>query len=177
MILPLLLAAAEGTHTLLDPHGFGLVFWTGIIFACVALILYRVAWAPMLEALRNREEAIAGSIAAAQRTRAEAEQLKQRYEDHLETARQEAQAIINEGEADKKRIVSEATAVAVREAGEIKARAERDIQLAKGKALAEVKAEATTLGLAIAERVLRAEIDAQKHKSLMDQVIASYGRS
>ncbi len=175
----ILLAAEGGDHPAwyLDPHGFGLVFWTGIVFALVALLLYKTAWGPVLQALDAREEAIGGSIASAEALKREAAEVKARYEEQLEKVRQEAQAIINEGEADKRRIIQEAQARANQEAAEIRARAERDITLAKTKALAELKQTSVTLAMAIAEKVIAAEVDAKKHKAVVDEVVAAYERS
>lgn len=174
-----LLAAEGGDHPVwyLDPHGFGLVFWTGIVFALVALLLYKTAWGPVLQALDAREEAIGGAIASAEALKREAAEVKARYEEQLEKVRQEAQAIINEGEADKRRIIQEAQARANQEAAEIRARAERDITLAKTKALAELKQTSVTLAMAIAEKVIATEVDANKHKAVVDEVVAAYERS
>jgi len=166
---------AEGDpHYLLDPHGGGLVFWTGLVFFLVLLALYRLAWGPIVEALDKREDAIAGQVEEAERIRGEAEGVKARYEDQLENIRQEAQKIIDEGESDKKKIIEGAQKKASDEAAAIRARSERDIQLAKQKALAEVKQEAAAMGLAIAEKVIDAELDPSKHKALIDDVIKSY---
>ncbi|MGE0711224.1 MAG: F0F1 ATP synthase subunit B [Planctomycetota bacterium] len=181
MSLVLQLASGGGAeghpHTLLDPHGAGLIFWTAVIFSIVAITLYKLAWAPLLEALGKREQAISGAIDEAARTRAEAEKLRLRYEEQLEGVRQEAQKIIDEGEADKKRIIAEARAKATQEADEIKARAERDIALAKTKALAEVKQTSALLAMAIAEKVIQAEVDGNRHKKIVDEVLTSYEKS
>ena len=113
-------------------------------------------------------------------------EIVQRYNDRLgyyvrrllgEAARQDAQSIIEEGQEDKKRIVEEARTVATTEAADIKTRAEREIVLAKRKALAEVKDEAAKLGMLIAERVVGAEVDAAKHQELVASVIASYEKT
>lgn len=174
-----LLLAAEGggghsVPTDIFSPEFGLVFWTGVIFACVALILYKAAWGPLLEALDRREEAITGAIRDAEAIKGDAEAVRARYEDKLEGIRQEAQAIIDEGNEDKKRIIAEAHTKATQEADEIRARVQRDIALAKTKALAEVKKDAVNLGMAIAEKVLAAEIDAKKHQQIVDDVLAAY---
>lgn len=173
-----LFLAAEGGHGAwwLDPHGVGLAFWTAVTFGVVALILYRKAWGPLLEALDARERGIVGQKEEAERVRAEAEAVRRRYEEQLEGIRREAQQIINEGEADKKRILDEAHARAAADAQEIRERAERDIRLAKEKALAEIKDQAVELGMTVAERVIGAEVDASRHKGIIDEVLTAYER-
>jgi len=175
--LLLQLASGDGTPAFLDPHSWGLVFWTGTIFACVALLLYKMAWGPLLTALDEREQKISGAIDEAQSIKAEAEKTRQKYEDQMEKARAAAQEIIDEGEADKKRIIAEARNKAVSEADDIKARAQRDISLAKTKALAEVKDSATELGMAIASKVIQAEVDAAKHKTVVKGVLDAFEKA
>jgi F-type H+-transporting ATPase subunit b len=173
----LLLLAADGhgdVHTLLDPHGAGLVFWTAITFSIVLVVLYKFAWGPLAEALDQREANIAGKVADAEKVHADAEALRKKYEDQLEGIRQEAQQIIDEGEADKKRIIQEAHDKATSEAKAVRDRAEREIHLAKNKALEEVKLDAINLGVQIAEKVIAAEVDGAKHKAIVDEVLASY---
>jgi F-type H+-transporting ATPase subunit b len=177
LLLQLAAAGHGDVHPLLDPHGFGLVFWTGLIFGIVAITLYKLAWGPILKALDDRELAISGAIDEATATKVEAEKLKQRYEDQLEKVRQEAQKIIDEGEADKKRIIADARKMATQEADEIKARAERDIGLAKTKALAEVKTTAGTLAMAIATKVIQSEVDGARHTKIVDEVLTAYERA
>lgn len=173
----LLFAAGGGTHPLLDPHSWGLVFWTALIFGIVGVILYQFAWGPVLQALQDREAAITGRIEEAKQQLVEAERLKADYEARLEKARQEAESIIKEGETDKQRIVSEAHGKATKEASDIRKRADRDIVLAKTKALSEIKDQASSLGMAIAEQVLQAEIDPSRHQKIIDDVVATYERS
>jgi F-type H+-transporting ATPase subunit b len=171
-----LFLAEQGEHVAfwLDPHTFGLVVWTGIAFAVVALILYSKAWGPLLEALDARERGIVGQKEEAERIRQEAEAVRRRYEEQLEGIRREAQQIINEGEADKKRIIDDAHARAAAEAQEVRERAERDVRLAKEKALAELKHEAVRIGMLVAEKVIGAEVDATRHKAIIDDVLVSY---
>src|SRR5262245_59226738 len=59
------LAAEEGAKpSLLDPH-YGLMFWTLVIFAMLFLLLRKLAWGPILEAVNAREKALTDAMAAA----------------------------------------------------------------------------------------------------------------
>jgi F-type H+-transporting ATPase subunit b len=173
-----LLIAADDAHPewYLDPHGVGLAFWTAVTFAVVVLILYRKAWGPLLNALDARERGIVGQKEEAEKIRLDAEAIRRRYEEQLEGIRKEAQQIINEGEADKKRIIDEAHHRAADEAKAIRDRADRDILLAKEKALAEIKGQAVALGMSVAEKVIGAEVDAARHKGIIDEVLTTYER-
>ena len=111
----LILAEGGDQHWLLDPHQ-GLIVWTALCFALAAVVLYRYAWGPLLTALEAREEAIVGSIEAAEAKKQEAEQVRLKYEGQLENIRQDAQSIIDEGNADKARIIKDAHGKASKEA-------------------------------------------------------------
>src|SRR5262245_57203769 len=95
----LLLLVEEGAHEggpmLLDPEGFGLVFWTAVTFLVVLIALYKNAWGPLMTALDTREANIAGQVADARRVKDEAEALRAKYEAQLEGIRREAQKIID----------------------------------------------------------------------------------
>ena len=70
------LASEEGggAEALLTPH-IGTVFWTLLTFVLFALLLSRLAWKPMLGALKSREDSIRDSIEQARADRAEAKLL------------------------------------------------------------------------------------------------------
>jgi len=161
---------------ILDPHAGGLVFWKGITFAIVLIVLYKTAWGPILQGLDRREKTIRDAIADAERNRTESQKLLEDYRTKLESIRAEAAAIIEEGRADKKRIIEEAHAKAAHEADETKSRALREIDLAKGKALDELKQLSVKLALGIAEKVVGAEVDQNRHRKLIDETLASYDK-
>src|SRR5438045_3434023 len=112
--LVLLLAEQEGHEgpALLDPHSWGLVFWSAITFGVVLFVLRAKAWGPILSQLEKREKFIADSIAAAKKDREEASLILAEHKKQLEQVRNEAQAILNEAAADKKRLIEEAHAKA-----------------------------------------------------------------
>ncbi len=104
--------AGHGSDALLDPHSWGLVFWSAITFGVVLFILRKAAWGPILEGLEKREKTIADAIAAAQRDRVEAAKALEEHRKKLEQVRNEAQAILNETAADSKRMMEESAAKA-----------------------------------------------------------------
>ncbi len=164
-------------HFLLDPHSWGLVFWTACTFALVLLILKKTAWTPILESLERRERAISDQIAAAKHDREEAAKVLEQHKKALATVRNEAQDILTEAAADQKRMLDEAHQKAVAEAEATKQRAIRDIELAKGKALDELKQKTVELALGLAEKVIGSEVDKGKQKKLVDEFIKNYEKN
>jgi F-type H+-transporting ATPase subunit b len=171
--------AAGGAHTdaLLDPHSWGLIFWTSITFGVVLLVLKKAAWGPILEGLEKREKTIHDAIAQAQKDRADAAKLLEEHAAKLKSVRDEAQAILNETANDAKRIMDEAHAKAAAETEATRQRALRDIEMAKAKAVEDLRKGAVDLALQLAEKVIGAEVDRNKQKRLVEDFVKSYGKN
>jgi len=173
-------AAAGGhgeTHALLDPHSWGLVFWSAITFGIVLTVLKKTAWGPILEQLDARAKTIEDALHEAERARAEAKKLADDNQKQVDKAKVEAQKILDEASRDAKRIVEEAHAKAGADAEATKLRALRDIDMAKAKAVDEIRQTSVELGLAIAEKVLVSEVDRPKQRRLVEDFAKSYGKN
>ena len=92
---------------LLTPS-FGLIIWTMLAFLIVFFILKKYAWPVIVGGLKKREEAIAESLATAERVKAEMALMKNENEALLATAREERGKLLKEARETKERIISEA---------------------------------------------------------------------
>src|SRR3954468_23664183 len=77
---------ADSGSFLVSPN-VGLMIWTLIVFGLTMLLLWKVAFPRIGEALDKRQRAIEDSIDAAERTRREADELLAEYRERLEEAR------------------------------------------------------------------------------------------
>ncbi len=68
-------AAGSGQEPSLFSGDLGNVFWTGLIFVGLLVVLGKYAWRPMLDVLGRRERFIQETIEAARRERTEAERI------------------------------------------------------------------------------------------------------
>ncbi|MBI3726659.1 F0F1 ATP synthase subunit B [bacterium] len=178
--LALILAEHGEGHegdALLDPHSWGLVFWTAVTFLVVLAVLKKAAWGPILEGLEKRERTIADAIAAAQKDRADAALVLEEHKKKLEAVRNEAQAILNETASDAKHMMDEAHQKAQQEAEATRQRALKDIQLAKQKAVSELREESVELAVTLAEKVLGSEVDRAKQRRLVEDFLEKYERN
>ncbi len=137
---------------------FGLIFWTLLIFLIVLYILKKFAWKPILGSLKERENSIAGSLASAERVRAEMAQLKNENEALLAKAREERAALLKEARDTKDKIINEAKEQAKVEANIVIMEAQAAIQQQKMAALTDVKNQVGLLVIEISEKVLRREL-------------------
>lgn len=148
-----------------------LIFWTILTFIIVALVLRAKAWKPILHLVEEREKQIAHAIEAAKRERAEAEKLLADQKTAIAEARREATEMMRKNKEEVERFREELMAKSRKEAEELKAEAKRAIEDERAKAVAEVKTEAVSLAIQIAEKLINAKLDEAGHRRLAEQFI------
>lgn len=162
------LLLASNTFTDVKP---GLIIWTWITFIVVAFVLRRFAWGPLLSAVEGREKNITNAIESAKRERAEAEKLLNEQKSAIAQARQEAADAVRKTQADMEKFREELMGKARKEADALKADAQRAITEERTKAIADIKAEAVQLSIAIAEKLLNEKLDDAKQQQLAQQFV------
>lgn len=160
---------------LTDPDT-GLMIWTWVSFAVMAVILARFAWKPMLGALEAREHGIRHDLEKAEAARKEAEAVLAKHEAAMNQVKAEAQAILDEGKADATKLREKMLADAQAEAGKVGERARREIELARDKAVADLQAQAAALSVAMAGRILGREVKQADHDRLIQDALGEFKR-
>jgi len=150
----------------------GLVFWTTLVFLIVLVILRRMAWKPILNAVNEREESIENALAAAEKAKEEVANLKADNERILQEARIERDSMLKEAREMKDAIVAEAKEKATAEGEKMIASAQEAIHNQKQAALTELKNQVADLSIEIAERILRQQLqDGDSQKKMVDQLL------
>src|SRR5881394_4436218 len=85
---------AAGSGNFLVSPNLGVMIWTLIAFGVTLLVLWKVAFPRIGEALDKRRRAIEESIDAAERTRQEADRILREYRERLAEARDQAEEIV-----------------------------------------------------------------------------------
>jgi F-type H+-transporting ATPase subunit b len=150
----------------------GLIFWTLVTFAIVAIVLRAKAWKPILDLVAEREKQINNAIESAKRERAEAEKLLAEQKTAIADARREAAENMRKNTAEMEKFREELMAKSRKEAEEFKAIAKRAIDDQFTKAAAELKAQSVNLAIQIAEKLISEKMDDTKHRQLAEQYIA-----
>ena len=166
--------AAEGG--LLTPSG-GLMFWTLLIFGILVFVLGKYAFGPLTEAVEAREQALRDAIAAAQKDRAEAERVLSEHKAQLDAARGEAQKIIADGRAVAESMRTDHLAETKKLQDEMLARAKRDIENEKTVAIADLRREAIDLAISGASKVIGKNLDDATNRKLVNDFLATVGKS
>jgi len=145
-------------------------------FLILMTLLYGFLWDPMIRFLDERRAQIQGDLDAAVKTREEAEQKLQQYEDQIHEARREHSLLLeraqHEGQAIREQIVEDAR----REAEQILANARQTIDADVVNAHAKLRNEIGGLAVRIAEKILEREIRAQEHDVLIQGFVKELGK-
>ena len=137
---------------------FGLFFWTLIIFGIFFFLLSKFAFKPIAQALKDRENGIADALGSAEKARLEVANMKVENEQILAQAREERMKMLKEAKEQATAIVNESKNVAKEEASKIIVNAKQEIENMKLAVITDVKNQAGTLALEIAEKVIRKEL-------------------
>ena len=142
---------------LLNP-AFGSVVWATVSFLVVLLLLRKMAWGPILQGLKDREEEIEGALNAAKEARAEIQNLQSDNERLLQEARAERDGMLRDARDMADKLVAEAKQTAKEEGERMIDQAKQAIDGERAAAVAELKAEVAKLSLEIAEKLVRQEL-------------------
>ena len=152
--------------------GLGLIFWSTLSFLLVLFLLTKFAWRPILDTIKEREEAIENALRTAEKAQEEIENLKAFNENILREAKAERDNILKAGREAKDAIISEAKEKAQVEADKIIAQAKETIENQKMAAITELKNQVAKLSIEIAEKILREHLsDDQKQKALVKSMV------
>lgn len=152
--------------------GFGLIFWTSVVFIILLVLLKRMAWTPILNNVDARNKSIEEALEAAKNARDEMSNLKADNDRILKEARAERDEMLKEARELKANIVSEAKNAAKDEADKMIASAKVVIENEKAGAISELKNTVGSLSVDIAEKVLRAELkDADKQNAFIADML------
>ncbi len=149
----------------------GLIVWTIITFVAVLAILSKTAWKPLVGALTKREEEIRTSIEHAENANAEAKRLLEENKRQLAMADAQSQAAVREGREMGERLKAEIIEKANASSRQVIEQAKEEIRREKDAALIALRSEVADLAVSAAGKIIDANLDVNKHRSLVDNVI------
>ena len=158
---------------LLSEFSVGLFFWQTLLFLALLFLLRKFAWKPILGAVNEREEKISESLALAEKTKIEIENLKAQNADLLKEARAERDSMIKDAKATTSKMIEDAKSTAKEEGNKMIASAKESINSEKAAAISELKIQVASFSIEIAEKVVRGELSSDaKQKALAEKLVA-----
>ncbi|AFM02368.1 MULTISPECIES: F0F1 ATP synthase subunit B [Desulfitobacterium] len=160
----------------MNPIHFDLTLVVQVLsFLLLVYILRRFAWNPLITMMEERRNQIEANIANAEKERLQAEQIKREYQEEMRKARQEAQEVIAKATKLSEQRAAEILAVAHGEAEKIKQAALADIERERDRAIAQVQAQVADLSVAVAEKIIRKNLDISGQEGMIEQFIQEVG--
>ena len=144
-----------------------------ILFFAMSYLLFN----PARDFLEKRRNKIAGDLETARSSKEDAVALKAEYEAKLKAIDKEAEAILDEARKKAKKQEAEIVAEAKEEAARIIARANREIDLERKKALADVKNEIVSIASLMAGKAVAASMDVKIQDTLIEETLKEMGES
>ncbi|MFT4034079.1 MAG: F0F1 ATP synthase subunit B [Patulibacter sp.] len=177
-IVPAVLATAEGAGGEADSGGsflvtpdVGLMLWTLIAFGITLLILKKLAFPKIAEALDIRQRAIEEAIDHANQTKAEADSLLVDYRSRLTEARQQADEILSKARQTGEATQAESLEKARVQREELLVQAQRDIEAATAKAKQDLRREVADLTVTATEKITRRTLTGDDQQRLLDEAL------
>ncbi|HMO51272.1 MAG TPA: F0F1 ATP synthase subunit B [Kiritimatiellia bacterium] len=169
--IPVESAPASGAKNVIDVSGSMMVM-TYLTFALTALILYKVAWKPILAALDKREGAIRQSLDNAERLEKEMAEIEQTRARILEEAEAKARDLIDKGRRAAADAAHAIETKAREESQILVENARREIRAESDKAMADLRRESAALAVDISRKILQDNLDEPRSRDLADRMIS-----
>jgi F-type H+-transporting ATPase subunit b len=146
------------------------LFGQMVSFAVFVWFTMKFIWPPIVKALEDRKKKIAEGLAAAERGHHEQELAQKRATEVMHEAKAQAADIIGMAQKRAAEIVDEAKQDARTEGGRILSAAKAEIEQESNRVKEQLREQMGRLALAAAEKILQKELDAAKHKDILDSV-------
>ncbi len=164
-------AAKEENKSFLVSPDLGAMIWTLIVFVIAWIVLSKVAFPRIGEALDKRQRAITESIEAAERDRKEAEQLAAENRQNLLEARTHAEDILSRARKSADAHEAKAREDAKTKGEEILAQARKDIESETRRAISEIRSEVADLTIQATAKVTGKTLDGADQRRLIEDAL------
>lgn len=154
-------------------------WWNIVVTICNTLITFLIIkkflFKPVKKMLAAREEEVQGMYGAAEKTQAEAEQMRREYTERLAKAKEEAAEIV--GSATRRATVrsEEILKESSQQAAAMMKKAENTIEQGRKKAMNELKDEVASLSVMIASKVVERDVKETDHERFIEEFIDKVG--
>ncbi|MCM8538743.1 MAG: F0F1 ATP synthase subunit B [Lentisphaeraceae bacterium] len=147
-------------------------FLTWGIFLALLLVLYKVAWKPILTGLNEREDKIRQSIEDAEKATTELKEVQENSKKLLQEADAEAKSIVSKARETAQTLSKEIEEKAKSEAQSVRDNALKDIESAKVEAMQSLRNESAELAIELAGKLLGENLDNEKNRTLTEKLIS-----
>ncbi len=141
-------------------------------FVFFIAIFWKFALGPITNMLDQRQERIRESMEAAERMEQELAATQARNEEVLAEARREAQEILSTARENSEQILTRAREQSQTQADQMIDKAQATIAAERKQAWDELRGEVADLAITAATKIVRQELDREKHAELIRETLA-----
>ncbi len=168
--MPSALHTASSGSFLISPN-VGLMIWTLLLFGISMVVLWRLAFPRISEALDKRQHAIEESIDHAEQVRHSADELLEEYRQRLREARQQAEGIVDRARKTAETHERNAQEQAREQREQLMEQTRRDIDAETRRAIQEIRREVADLTVMATEKVTRKTLTENDQRRLVEDAL------
>ncbi len=142
-----------------------------IAFAVFVAFCMKYVWPPLMQAIEDRQKAIADGLADAERAEKDLELAQAKASEHLKDAKSQASEIIEQAKKRANQLVDEETQRGHAEREKIISQGHAEIEAERNRLKEELRKQVATLAIAGAEQILQREIDAQAQNDIVEKLV------
>jgi F-type H+-transporting ATPase subunit b len=165
------LHTASSGSFLISPN-VGLMIWTLLLFGISMVILWRLVFPRISEALDRRQHAIEESIDHAEQVRHSADELLEEYRQRLREARQQAEDIVDRARKTAETHERNAAQEAKARHDQLMEQTQRDIEAETRRAIQEIRREVADLTVMATEKVTRKTLTEDDQRRLVEDALS-----
>jgi F-type H+-transporting ATPase subunit b len=165
---------AAGSGNFLVQPGVGVMIWTLIAFGVTIVLLRKLAYPRISEALDKRRIAIEESIDHAEQTRKEADAILREYRERLKEAREQADDIVGRARKASEKVQEQGKVDAKQAREELMEQTRRDIEQETRRAIDQIRKEVADLTIMATEKVTRKTLDDDDHRRLVEEALDEF---
>ena len=162
-----------------DYMQFVSIDWTLVFQLCNTLILFlllkKFFSKPAKAMIDSRAKEVSDTFAKADAAKAEAAQLKAKYEESLRSAREEAGQIVKSARTRAQKSADEIVSEAQAKASDLQLRAQEEIVQEKKRAMGELQSEIGSMAVMIASKIVEKDMNEADHEKLIQEFIRELG--
>ncbi|MDE5556657.1 MAG: F0F1 ATP synthase subunit B [Ruminococcus sp.] len=147
--------------------------WSAVNIIILFILLRIFLFKPITKIMNERTRIIQDNLDKAEKSRQEAEELKQQYAESISNAKEEAQNIImkahDEAEAEKSAILKKSQ----EEASEIISDAGKTIENERRRIIQQAQTQIADLAIEAASKIIGENVDDEKNRRLVDEFLSA----
>lgn len=140
-------------------------------FVLLVLILYKLAYKPIIKLLEERTKKIEKSLADAKRIEQTLSESSEERTRLLDETHKQAEIILTEARASAEKLQAQTLAATKQHMAELQHKAEVETQAMKDRVVDDAKGELAELVVAASERVLRQKMTSAHDKELIEEAL------